>query len=207
MSGKRIKEHKSEMVHDWSSKWFSKCESLMDMTLLVIGNHLSRLLYCLLCGCVVECLSCLFFFFLKVREKSGQFTQSMLATIKTALPPKSIFEVPLNDAVRLEVILLSAYFLMPFFSSTRPKKNHNLFLGASLFSISQFAIATPIDAERERRQRRAAHQTKRVFLREASSQPGRAHSAHGRHQAQQRAANGRALSAGSRHRHCAGTCN
>jgi len=38
-----------------------------------------------------------------VREKSGQFTQSMLATIKTALPPKSIFDVPLNDAVRLEV--------------------------------------------------------------------------------------------------------
>ena len=69
MSGKRIKEHKSEMVHDWSSKWFSKCESLMDMTLLVIGNHLSRLLYCLLCGCVVECLSCLFFFFFKGARK------------------------------------------------------------------------------------------------------------------------------------------
>jgi len=37
-----------------------------------------------------------------VREKVGQFTQSTLATIKTAIPPQSLFEVPLNDAFRLE---------------------------------------------------------------------------------------------------------
>jgi hypothetical protein len=39
-----------------------------------------------------------------VREKAGQFTQSTLATIKTAVPPRSIYDASLNDALRLESI-------------------------------------------------------------------------------------------------------
>ena len=39
-----------------------------------------------------------------VRDQAGQFTQSTLASIKTALVPRSVFDVTLNDAMRLEAL-------------------------------------------------------------------------------------------------------
>ena len=48
-----------------------------------------------------------------VREKGTQFTQSTLALIKTALPPKSVYDVTLNDTLRLEALTEQVWSASP----------------------------------------------------------------------------------------------